>query len=167
MTEGLVMPTVRHTGSLFLRDVFLSVGFERVTLRGQAAKNSLVFDHLYDTHMGHFKRWIERFRLVVIPLRDPAMTALSWAKRSEDFGHFLEQWRNLIALSDHGPLYVPIDRPDRQDYLNKVAEAIGAELSTDWVPVNTFSGPLKASPPDVSDLYDWPVIGEFYSRATT
>lgn len=159
------MPTVRHTGSLFLRDIFLAVGFERVTLRGIETAHSLVFDHLYDTHMGHFKRWIGRFPLIVIPLRDPAATALSWARRSEDFGHFVEQWRNLISLSEHDPLYVPIDRPDRQNYLDAVAGAIGAELSTDWAPVNTSCGPFKTDPPDVSDLYDWPVIGDFYSRA--
>jgi len=156
------MPTVRHTGSLFLRDILCAAGYERVTLRGEAKPLSLVFDHVYDLNMPRFDRWLEGTPTVVIPLRDPQATARGWAKRDEMSPHFEAQWRNIISFAQYAPWYVPIDTPDRQERFDALAEHIGAPLETDWEPVNTSPNQPR-DVPDVSHMYDWPVIRDFYS----
>jgi len=166
----IVMPTVRHTGTIFLQSKFESVGYERVTLRGELKPFSVVVEHLYDGNMRHFKSWLGEKNTIVIPLRDPQTTLKGWIKRGEigdsvpNHSHFNHQWKNLIALDALNPIYIPIDTDDRQERLDALSERIGADLGSDWTPVNT--SPLKAEDvPDVSYMYDWPVIRDFYGKS--
>lgn len=158
---GIVLPTVRHTGSLFWCAVLAQAGYERVTLRGEDKPLSLVFDHVYPKHMGAFKRWLSRFPTLVVPLRDPQATAVGWCKRGEMSDYFWRQWRNLVSLDSYEPTYVTIDTADRQARLGALSRRIGAPLATDWKPINTSLRPAR-DVPDVSELYEWPVIRDVY-----
>lgn len=150
----IVMPAVRHTGSQFL----LGLLGNRITLRGSG--DGVVFDHTYDGHMPHFRRWLESVDTVVIPLRDPEMVARSWAKRGEH-KHWEMQWRNLFWFDQFDPLYVCIDHPEREVQLQAVSERLGKPIETDWKPVNESHGPI-GDMPEYEWLYQNPVIGRFY-----
>jgi hypothetical protein len=159
MIEGVVMPTVRHTGSLFMVDL---LPYERCTLRGKPGEYPLFFDHAYDLHMKHFFKWIEEYPTVVIPLRDPMDCARSWAKRRESFKWFNQMWENLIQFDRFNPFYIPIDKTDKQNRLDALADHLGVELATDWTPINTCSDQAIAIPESVKDVYSLPVIKDFY-----
>ena len=159
---GIVMPTVRHTGSLFM--VNLLRPYTRVSIKGSADEHDrpLIFDHVYDSHMKRFHEWIKRYPTVVIPLRDPTDCAHGWAKRGEDFDRFFNMWENLLEFDQYGPFYVPIDHPERDDFLGDLSKHINMELKTDWRPHNTSNQPSRDIP-DVSFLYNQPVIRDFYA----
>ena len=157
------MPTIRGTGSLFLRNL-LSPPYELVPLQGAPVKHSLVFDHLYPGHMKHFHRWIQKFDVLVMPVRNPASVAATWIKRGEKLEHFLFMWSQWAALAPFAHI-LPIDHPDRDQYLKKLSDAVGIPLETDWEPFNQTKVPRGTS--DVSgynldELYEIPEIRRLY-----
>lgn len=155
------MPTVRHTGTLFMVNVLRM--YNRITPRGQEKPPTLVCEHVYDTHMARFKPWLEKFSTVVIPLRDPTATAASWARRGEMSDHFFEMWRNIQWFDQFEPFYIPIDLPDKQARLDALAEHLGVPLWTDWTPVNSSPRPPVPAP-DVSAVYRLPLVRRFYGE---
>lgn len=158
------MPTIRGTGSLFLRDL-LSPPFSRVTLRGGPAAHSLVFDHLYSSRMPHFWRWMERFPTIIMPIRAPESVAQTWHRRGEKWPHFFEQWDNWAQLAPRA-IILPVDLPEKRDEaLTRISEAVGMPIETDWAPVNvtTVSRGTEEIPDSVLGLYDIPQIRELYA----
>ena len=161
--SGVVLATVRHTGSLFFRGILLRAGFQLTPLRGEAKPPPLIFAHLYDTHMDDIFRWLEQFPTLVIPMRDPQECADGWTRRGATFEHFEEMWRNVEVLEQFSPSFVSIDTDDREERLSALARRLGRDLQTDWAPVNRSGKEYKRNF-DASYLYDWPVIRDFYSR---
>lgn len=76
----------------------------------------------------------------IAPLRHPRDVLRSWVHRRRTknaeyytLEHFLSSWRGLIDEVDpHDPLYLPVDRPDRQGYLDEINRVLGKCYQTDW-----------------------------------
>ncbi len=163
MVDVLLMPTVRHTGSLFMVNLFRRHGFKRVGYKGVPEGKTLIFDHTYDTHMKYLDNMAQEFPTVVIPIRDPMACARGWSKRSESFKHFFEQWDNLLSFDKYDPFYIPLVHPEKDKYLDSLSRHIGLELKTEWGRINTSQNPLNTEIPDeVNRLYDEPVVNQFY-----
>ncbi|MBT8439714.1 MAG: hypothetical protein KJO91_08305 [Gammaproteobacteria bacterium] len=131
-----VFPTIRHSGSHFAVDL---MGYDvNRCLSWKAARNAAPHDAIFD-HISPWKKDIFlpliADNLTVIPLRHPYLTAKSWDDRKKDRQDLIDSW--LVLVEDIDPLqpfYLPLDVPDRQDYLDTLNAATGRDMATDWSP---------------------------------
>lgn len=53
-------------------------------------------------------------------------------------------WYILVEqLDKYDPYYLPVDRPDRDEYLQKIGDGIGLDLKTDWPMTNSKHNTTK------------------------
>ena len=76
--------------------------------------------------------WLSRYPCIV-PMRHPLTVAASWKARNEDLSLLPGQWAILKTEVDpYEPMYLPIDSPDRMNWLDTICRNIDRELQTDW-----------------------------------
>ena len=122
----IVVPTVQHTGSLFVVN-HLFGGRKNVVFRhfGQKA-----FDQIIPYIKG---------RNIVIPLRRLKDIAHSWSGRQSDPKHLDRDLQLMIEFSEeYNPHFLPIDHTNRQDYLENINRSLGLSLKTDWPVINNM-----------------------------
>lgn len=91
--------------------------------------------------------------IVLVPVRDPRAVARSWVSRGEDVLRMFDCMNAMMSFAR--PVhYLPIDRPDRDTWLQAFARAIGVVLSTDWRMVGTVGGDSPHEV-DVSSVMPW------------
>jgi hypothetical protein len=151
----VIVPTIRNTGSHF---VLRLLGKQHpwrpdiLTWRGadRANEDSVVFDHVFPHQKGLFLPLI-RDNLTIVPLRHPFLTAKSWKDRNHDKSDLVGMWETMVFDIDPlKPFYLPLDVPDRQDYLDALNEATGLNLVTDWTPRGVKHGNSDLRYQDVS-----------------
>lgn len=129
----VLLPTIQHTGSHFLYEHLLANDFERMSVHDEPRDGGMVF-----THISKWK-WLKHWQHLmphypaIIPFREPWKVCYSWLRRREKLTNLHE---DLSYLVDHfdgfNPYYLPIDRPDRQAYLDRINDGLGLNLQTDW-----------------------------------
>lgn len=134
----IVVASCPHSGSHFVVDL---LGYP---LRSEARGNERC-QNLYHVYPGEsleiIKRHVDAGDTLVSPMRHPMAVAQSWANRGKPIAEhpvhqpMIELFRNLIDIVDKwGVTYLPLDVPDRDRWLKRLGERIGAELKTDWRP---------------------------------
>lgn len=75
----------------------------------------------------------------IVPMRHPREVARSWVFRGYAYPQAFKLtelsdcWRRLVTGIDPlGPLYLPLDADDRDDWLEQINTSLGLNLSTDW-----------------------------------
>ena len=135
----IVVPTIRNTGSHF---VLRLLGKQHpwrpdiLTWRGveRANADSVIFDHVFP-HQRHIFLPLIRDNLTIVPLRHPYLTAKSWADRNHHKSDLIGMWEVMAnEIAPLRPFWLPLDVPDRQDYLDLLNERTGLSLTTDWSP---------------------------------
>ena len=133
----IVLVSVWHTGTNFVfQHLFAGlapVGMNHnCYLNGHPPNSGLVRIHCdFDQHK-YLPYWVSKFRCVV-PLRHPLSVARSWKAREKNLKLLPVQWQVLKRdVAPHNPLYLPLDALDRQDWLDRINEALGMDLQTDW-----------------------------------
>lgn len=151
----VVIPTVQHTGTIWLaKHLFGGNGFEVCTFRGEARTDKVVhYGHCWPGELKYMRPLLKRYPAVV-PLRHPHLVFEAWRRRHRTHFEMLLQWSILINEVDkYKPLYLPIDRPDRDKYLRAINRRLGVELNPDWSPQHSFTGTHSVDPLSV-DVYD-------------
>ena len=110
------MPTVKHTGTHYIMKV-LNYRYAKLTRDGRISIKKKACNHSteYQLINGHFdcraNTLIEMSKdlKTVIPLRHPALIAVSWKKRPKDIHHqgtFLDEWLKMCEVDNafHFPL---------------------------------------------------------------
>lgn len=115
-------------------------------------------------------------KLIVVPLRDPAMVWLTWNKTRayavpERKRRFKADWARLAAYADEYPLFFfPVDAVDMRDAkLKELGELVGRELTTEWKPIGHRYRKIDSSlfaELDLSEIYQYPFVAEFYDQRT-
>lgn len=108
---------------------------------------------------------------LVIPLRHPEANWKSWKHRYEgvndvwEHNHFL-QWKALERIvNEDDCIFLPIDTPDREEYLQALRERSGKDLQTDWGKVNTAGTPKSMQcDKDLSYVWEIDFIKEIYGE---
>ena len=151
----IVAPTVRHTGSQWLRQA-LSQQYEEVSIRDEPRQGCFITDHTYDGHMKYFKRWVEAGASIIIPLRHPKKVAESWSKdRAKLQVHWREQWDNLLMFWGKGATFVRTVPYKRHISFLDNQGAVQL-LATQAQPVNP-----NPAQPQLDNLPDWEYLLEF------
>ena len=122
MTERILVASVRHSGTRTLLSV---IGLPHAKIRANGDIDSGGFDR--DVAIAHLDQRTAQLvdmscnMKTVIPLRHPAMIAVSWKKRDTSKysdGSFLEQWQRIPEMVNpffFGIKEMPFD--DLEDYL--------------------------------------------------
>ena len=70
---------------------------------------------------------------VVVPMRHPVSIFESWIAQDKPLALLPNQFQILKTMVDPvGPIYLPLDVPDRDSWLAKLNARLGLELQTDW-----------------------------------
>ena len=122
----IVVTSVPYTGSQFVTQHLLGGA-------GLSSPNDVYFQHVENgTTPMLRKRMLDGWPCIV-PMRHPLKVAGTWTGRGQSLHTLWDSWRRLIlAIDPLGPLYLPIDVPNRQTYLDAINEEILVELKTDW-----------------------------------
>ncbi len=133
----IIVPTIRNTGSHF---VLRLLGKQHpckpdiVTWGQKMEPDSVVFDHVFPHQRYIFLPLIEN-HLTIVPLRHPYLTEKSWQDRNHDKSDLIDMWKIMAnEIAPLEPFFLPLDVPDREDYLSALNEATGLGLQTDWQP---------------------------------
>ena len=133
----IVIASVHHTGTNFIWQDLLK-GFEQFGMnhigrgKSQLPKNGFTRIHCDLAQHGYLEWWLMRHHCIV-PLRHPMSVAASWKARACDLSLLPGQWVILKNEVDpYKPMYLPIDSPDRMNWLDVISRNIGQELQTDW-----------------------------------
>lgn len=148
----LLLPTLRHSGTHF---VFALIGAPWFKLSKWRGERGIVHLH-FDSDMDGMIRLLPA--PVLIPLRRPDAMAKSHMAR---YGHvdflMLGLERLLSFAAQCKPYWLPIDAPDRDKYLAKLAHGLSMDLETDWPVVDSRSPAYTGTVPDIGHK-------DFFSR---
>ena len=165
----LVIPTVQHTGTLFLVGLLKDAGFEVCTFRSKPkTDHSLHYGHCWPGELKYMRPLLRECQAIV-PLRHPALVYEAWKRRHRTHLELILQWQTLITEVDKfSPLYLPIDIPFRNAHLKRIGDTLGIDLATDWEPKHSFTDTHWLNPVDVELIeemeyfHDQPFFHRFY-----
>ena len=82
--------------------------------------------------------------------------ALSYKVRRESLETMGDYFRRLMTGIDPlKPLYLPLDVPDRQDYLDRINSELNLDLTTDWSAVGSFDQESRLTGTDHDIMADF------------
>lgn len=136
----LIFPTIKHTGSHFVIEMFglhpmWGMNWQgKKYNEGRQGNVDFYFDHIRPG-LQHLYVPLIKQHTPIIPLRHPRVTWFSWRDRRKNLQEFVDTWRILVNEIDPcGVYYVPLDSPKRDSYLSSLNDALNMELETDWAP---------------------------------
>ena len=122
----IVVPTVPHTGTHFMRDHLL-------------AELECHVGHPYPADQEKFYELLEAGHPCIVPTRRPWDVLESWIRHGKDprdfGGYSLPEWYDVQAglVMDYDPLYLAIDDiVMRDEQLAMINNTLGTVLTTDW-----------------------------------
>ena len=132
----ILIASVHHTGTNFVWQHLLNgmteVGMNYSHYVIPPAYLCFVRIHCDLLQHKYLEYWMKRAHCIV-PMRHPLSVAASWKARDKDLSELPGQWqilKNEVALYD--PMYLPIDSPDRNNWLHAISRKIDQEIQTDW-----------------------------------
>ncbi len=155
------MASVPHTGTRFVHKLLAP------RRRGgeQPDDGSFFFQHVDKENIPTLRRMMQSFPCIV-PLRDPTATAISWRSRRMNVANLADDFRRLVSAIDPlGPYYLPLDVPNRQEYLDLINRELCQNLTTKWTPVCP-SGEVARLGKNEREIVESMIdeLGDFFSR---
>ena len=131
----VVVASVHHTGTHFLYE-HLFDGWHRYNSGydciAEPHGRGIVRIHCDEQQSKYLPRWMDSHR-VVVPMRHPMSVAASWIAREKDMKKLYFQWNCLKTLVHPcAPMYLPLDSPDRMNWLDTICRNVDEELQTEW-----------------------------------
>jgi len=143
--------TVQHTGTNFMMKILNDAGWKYINSYHWKRNRTRVPE----------SRFTEDF--VISTIRNPRDVYITWVsrQRKEDF---LELWQlfNRAFENNQNLHIVPVDIPSGRIYLQRLSKKLHCDLITDWKPVGSEPHKDNIEIPDLSAIYDLPVVKHFY-----
>lgn len=119
LTSAILLPTVKHTGTNFTLGV-LGGRPTKIDKNGNVQNPwaDVVMSH-FDKRTPHIKEYARHIK-TVIPLRHPALVAVSWKKRKQS--GWLAEWLNMCEVEG---FYFPMETKP----FDELEEFIGAKVN--------------------------------------
>ena len=133
----IVVASVHHTGTNFVGQEILK-GFSnagmgyRAYVKGVPTGKKQVRIHCELAHVDYLEWWCSKYPSIV-PMRHPVKVFESWKVREKSFKNLAGQYdilKNIVSNFD--TTYLPIDVPDRDDWLWQLNERFGLDIQTTW-----------------------------------
>ena len=131
-------------------------------------------DHVCHVHAPEIDLRLSEADIIALAVRRPEDVWQSFWNRGEgltiDFRRpgsgWLLPWRRLHAIDAYYKLHpLPVDLPDRQDYLDALAEITQQRYKTDWSSVGASTRKSEPAPPcDFDWIYEIPIINRLYGK---
>lgn len=122
----IVVTSVPHTGSQFVTKHLLSGA-------GLTSPNDVYFQHTENGTVPMLRKLMKAGWPCIVPMRHPLKVAGTWTGRGLELHTLWNSWRRLVtAIDPLNPLYLPIDVPNRQTYLDVINEALCQDIRTNW-----------------------------------
>lgn len=154
--------TVQRSGTHFLTDE-LFAGWKRCAVNQASDGNGFYLAHFSDAEYIHRRSEILCWPMVT-SLRNPSALVASHHSRREGCP-FL--WKELDALLEADREvkinYLPLDVPDREEYLNRLNNRYSLALSTDWPIIRSDPIPKKIEDHRATRKV-WEHYGELFGR---
>ena len=176
----LIIASVPHSGSHFLIDLIDYTVLPDESMLSHAVERNQRFYRFHHVYGGESMEWLLKYGKlapVISPLRHPMAVAQSWKNRGKPIAEhavhapMVRLFHNLIELSKRVRMYfLPLDHPERERYLRRIAEVAGRNFKTQWSyygpgPVNPEIALTQADRDAVAELMTDPFFGEFYAKA--
>lgn len=134
----VVVASVRHTGTRFVTNHLLA---DRRRTEFVPGPGEYYFNHA-DPQQLHTIRERAKLFPCIVPMRDPRAVAISWKKQRRDLADMVSNFHNLICGIDSlDPYYLPLDAPDRDEWLAHINANTDLDLKTDWPVICASSQP--------------------------
>ena len=126
----------------------------------RAGEHGVFLFHLVDAHRDALD-----MRHLVTPMRHPVRIAESFRRRGKPIEDMYRQFENLARID---PIFIHVDRVDRDAYVARAGKELGVQLHTDWPllsPKNTLGykvtpARIKSIPAFIMDIYDKSIYKE-------
>lgn len=131
----IIIPTIPHTGTRFTENLFIQQGYSSAAMNEEISDSRTKVIRVGHISIGQRPHILKHIfsNIAVIPLRHPYLTAESWRRREKPLEEMCYAYRLLVnELDSFDPLYLPIDTPDREYYLNEISDFLGVNLATEW-----------------------------------
>lgn len=145
----MILASVRSTGTRFFAEIFKNAGLRyygkiEINTIGVNLSHGIHASHCEPVHMNRLENRAPDYPLF-LPMRHPRKVAQSWIKRGWAINSlFFAEWYNLFWLHEkYDGHWLPIDTPDRDEYLYAAGKVIGLELTTDWKPYGATETDFK------------------------
>lgn len=137
-----VLTTVRHSGSHTALGILEQHFTRHYPTETRQAARIVWFGHTETDKLPLLRQRATEDGPLIATMRHPLDVANSWRRRGLPLdGWFFQMWVNLFSLVDaFDGLWLPMDTPDRDDYLERISEALGVDFETDWTRAGVFYG---------------------------
>lgn len=125
LERDLLLVSVQRTGTRFTQRILT------------AAKIKTAQIHPVQTRTNQLDNWLKKNTKqnlpIIVSLRHPISVALSWRSREDSVEKMFDQWAYLVQIiAVSKPLFLPVDHPEKQEYLDELSRYVGKPLETDW-----------------------------------
>lgn len=167
--RDLLLVTVQRTGTRFVQRLLREGGITTAQI------------HAVATRSKQLDGWIEKNKKeglpIIVSLRHPLSVAQSWLHRAANnepkefqFDRMMDQWAYLVEIvAASKPLFLPVDHPEKESYLDEMARYVGQPLDTDWEKYGHRPGSedVKLSKADIdgiNELIATTFLADFYDE---
>lgn len=137
---NVMVISVPHTGTTFTEELLRSNLRLHPTDCMERGENLIHREHTYNPDKVKLALNLLRDQPMplVVPMRHPYLAEEAWKRRKYEVDRMVFAYR---ALCEHflpkDPVIMAVDSPKREECLQALSEALGADLKTDWAPVRS------------------------------
>lgn len=117
----IVLPSIRHTGTRFMRDLL--------------KRQEFISRHIGEKFLDDLEPHINNN--IIIPMRKLNKVIHSWEKRQLNLNELHSAFSILADRYHDRAFYLPIDADDRDERLKALNAKFGLDLTTDWTLIGT------------------------------
>ena len=147
--------SIMHSGTHLMVDMLQRCMKGCSIQDAQNGKPGFFLMHLVDAHQNDMRLGLP----LITPMRHPVRVLESFRRRSKTLAEMESQYRNLARIS---PIFIHVDRKDRDAYVERAGKLLNLPLKTDWPllsPKNTLGWKvtperIKEIPEFIMDIYD-------------
>ena len=116
MKPSILVLSIEHSGTRFVKNHLLRGHWNR-------------YQHLVPHQREYIERMPGMYEFTFVPLRAPMEIARSWARKGMSMKLLADRFEMLATMFDsQEPLWIPLDSPDREEYLEAARSATGLDL---------------------------------------
>jgi hypothetical protein len=179
MTPEICLISVPHTGTMFVREIFVQNGWHEQGLNGRPNPTPTMFvGHCEKPTQVGMAQELGRRMPIVMPMRHPYRVEESWRRRghTEIVRLYRCYYQMLLILAERTQLWIPVDgRPLCKHIAHKqLNDVAGKEMKVDWDTLvnaekNTHDIDLSELTPskDMREIRGYPLFTTWYGERET